>query len=198
MSNTAIDLFIHSCNNGNIEGVKLAISRGVNSWNYGLYNASFFGHIDIVKLLISKGAHNWNDAFAGACVKGHIEILKLLISKGANNLNEGLHEACIDNNIELVKFLISCGADDYNDGLRRACKEGFTHIVNLLIMDMTNIPQYCIDLSDEQLYLFYKSGVTSSKKYKSYFDKMKRLDKIACEVCEEILIKDLSSIVTSY
>jgi ankyrin repeat protein len=68
------------CIGGNIDVVRLMISRGANNWNYGLYGACEGGHLELANLMISYGANNWDWGLEGACIGGHLELARLMIS----------------------------------------------------------------------------------------------------------------------
>ena len=51
-----------SCENGNLEMVKLMIEKGVTNLNNGLYNACEDGHSEIVEFLLKHGADDVEEA----------------------------------------------------------------------------------------------------------------------------------------
>ncbi len=191
------NLLIRTSFKCDIEGVKIAISKGADNFNDGLTIACANGHKKMVQLMISHGADDFNQGLIEASSCGYIDIVQLMISHGANNFNDGLWCACEGDYIDIVKLMISHGANDLNDRLVGACT-GKTEIINLLVLKMKYIPRCCKNLSREQLYLFYKSGVTPSINYGRQFERMKRVDKEVSILTEELLIRDLSAVISDY
>lgn len=154
------DLLHQSCEEGNIEIVKLLMNYKidvdlVNSEGKTLlYQASRKGYIDIVKLLIEKGANvnlaNDNGEIPLYCayIKGHNQIVELFINNEAitrSSKEKLLFYSCLQGRIETVKLLIENGvnvnADNDGDGtaLELACSAGYIDIANLLIENGANI-----------------------------------------------------------
>lgn len=202
LENGAKDFYgglVGSCQIGNIDIVKLMISHGANQFNEGLKNACYGGNIEIVKLMISHGADDWNGGLLCAVRKGYKEIVKLLLSKNIDNLDNILDNiltlACFHEHIDIVKLIVEKGCNfNWDAALKSAY--GNTEIMTFLILSARTIPSWC-ELSQEQLYLFYKSGIRSVK-YKFYFDYLEKIDYQTFLVCEDILIRDISSVILSY
>lgn len=103
-----------ACLRGHEEIVNLLISKGADSWDYGLHATCRGGHLKIAQLMISKNTKNTGDfdfGLYGACRGGHMELVNLMIFKGANNWNVGLYEACSAGHIEIAQLMISRGAN---------------------------------------------------------------------------------------
>lgn len=121
-----------SCENGNLELVKLLHLKGLDIKNF-LPLACYSQNLELIKFLIEKGADNFNGGFENACCKGNFNIINYLLIKGASNLNEGLKRASRAGHYILVKYLINLGANDFNEALFDACYEDNLDIVELLI-----------------------------------------------------------------
>lgn len=73
-----------ACEHGHRAFVEMIITKGADTWNWGLWWACKGGHRGLVKLMIDKGANEWNGGLRRACRGGHREIAKLMIEMGAD------------------------------------------------------------------------------------------------------------------
>ena len=78
-----------SCLSQNIDSVK-HVMKDASDWNMGLRGACSTGNVDLVKLMLSKGATDLQNSLLRACKSGSIPVIELLIKKGANDWNMGL------------------------------------------------------------------------------------------------------------
>jgi len=125
-----------ACETGNIAKVRIAIERGANYLNGGLYDACEGGYTDIVNLLIQRGATRWDEGLEFAIKGGHIDIVRLIIEKGvhADYLRWDITTACEYGTIDIVKLLFEKGATaDWDNCFDGACRGGQIDIVKLLI-----------------------------------------------------------------
>ena len=122
---------IEAAKNGDLSGVKSALSRGTSSNTKDengttvLTWASYNGHEDVVKLLLDKGAEvdakhstDGRTAMWFASQEGHAEVVKLLLEKGAEVNTKrtttgatSLLLASKNGHIEVVKLLLEKGAE---------------------------------------------------------------------------------------
>jgi hypothetical protein len=128
------DVLAGGCLGGHLDIVHLAIAKGADTYDSGLYYACLNGHLRIAEILISKGARNWYAALSGACERGNRELVKLLISNGACDWESGLHGACRGGHRDLAEWMILNGAADWNSGLVNACQGGHCHIAKWMIL----------------------------------------------------------------
>lgn len=77
------DVLFNACESGNIEMIRLLISRGANAWKMGLDGACIGGHMDIAKMMIEFGANDWDSGLENACVNDNYDIIELMIKNGA-------------------------------------------------------------------------------------------------------------------
>jgi hypothetical protein len=73
-----------------------------HSWYSILDGGCLGGHVDIVNMAITKGAQTYNSGLYYACRGGHRQIAHIMISKGACNLNYALQGACEENQREMA------------------------------------------------------------------------------------------------
>lgn len=71
------------CKIGSVLGATIAMERGADGYDLGLYNACWGGHRDLVDLMITKGAKKWFLGRYGACKGGHNELINMMIGMGA-------------------------------------------------------------------------------------------------------------------
>ena len=95
--------------------------------------------------------------------------------------------------------MIDNGATDFRLPIRQTFLNGHTDIVNLLILKNRRIP---LDLSslltEEQIYLFYKSGVIPSALSERVFVRLQAVDNISSVILSKIMIHELKDLVLSY
>ena len=154
---TPEELLYQSAENNFINGVKIALERGVdinamdsdNFYRTALIKSSIKGHKEIVELLIKKGA-DINDRYRGSTsliissLYGHKDIVELLIQNGADVNSKdkygdtALMSASRHGYKDIVEILLKNGADvniknDYkNTALMVASQNGHKEIVELL------------------------------------------------------------------
>ena len=121
-----------ACRGGNLDLIKLMMTKGANDWNGGLYSACQGGHKEIIELMIAKGAYDWNGGLYSACQGGHKEIVELMIAKGADDYN--LYGGCRGGHKDIVELMILKGAKNLNDGLYGACIGDSKELIKLMIL----------------------------------------------------------------
>lgn len=123
----------HSSAKGDIEGVKLCLSLGVDvnepsRWGWNLANAgetpltaaAKFGRTEVVKYLLANGAKiNQPDGFGDtaiirACFSGDLSLVELLVKEGGDpamtgNNGTAMHMAAALGNVPIMEFLLKSG-----------------------------------------------------------------------------------------
>lgn len=131
-------VFFNICRYCDTDIVKAIIKKKrFRNWNPGLYGACRRGDMETVKLMISKGANDYYEAFIRACIGGNVEIVKLMMSKDVSEFAErwrfGFEKACKKGHFEIVQLLIEKGFDDFYMGFKLACEKGHIKIAQLLL-----------------------------------------------------------------
>jgi serine/threonine-protein phosphatase 6 regulatory ankyrin repeat subunit B len=151
------EALLEAAEKGDIEGVKILLSKGANIDAKGDYRsdtalikAATRGHEEIVRILLTKGAKvNEKDKFGAtslmyAASEGYTKIAEVLIERSAdvnardNYGRTALIDAVNDNQHDIVKILLSKGAEvnaEDNSGATSwvyAAESGYTEIVKLL------------------------------------------------------------------
>jgi hypothetical protein len=71
----------HFAKIGDIRNLKIAIKKGANGWNIGMYGATQEGHFDLVKFFVEKGASNYQPSIYIAKLDGYNDIVEYLTPK---------------------------------------------------------------------------------------------------------------------
>ena len=124
---------IQACRGGNLNLVKLLISKGAHYFDGGLCTACRGGHLTIVHLMLDNGADSYYSGFSNACRGGHWEIMQLMMDKGANNWTEGFYNACSGGHYRIVRLMMDKGVTNWNEGFLNACQGGHKEIVELML-----------------------------------------------------------------
>ncbi|KAF7977627.1 hypothetical protein HWV62_3028 [Athelia sp. TMB] len=147
-----------ACAEGNVEGARLLLDKGVDidvdGGKYGtaLQVASAGGHLEVVKLLLDRkadanvrGERGTASALYEASEAGHLEVAKLLLDKGADANVEGglygtaLQAACVGGYLELVEVLlenkaaVNAGGGKFGTALQASCVGGYVEVARLLL-----------------------------------------------------------------
>lgn len=147
--------FLHACSGGSREIVDIILRRSPHwitnydqdAWQYGLNNASRWGHLPIVKMMVGKGATDYNAALKLAWQGHHKEIMIYLIQKGADNFDNILSYP--ETKEELID-MITKKQFDYRHRFRYVnnieklyteleTKEARIELKDIMIDDLTNI-----------------------------------------------------------
>jgi len=144
------ELLKKSCSIGYLNGIKLALEKGVDpsvNNNYAIEIAAINGHTEIVKLLLTDERVDPSDennfAIIYASENGHTEIVKLLLNDkrvdpSANN-NYAIIYASENGHIDIVRLLLTDERVDSsaydNSAIRYASENGYIDIVKLLLQD---------------------------------------------------------------
>jgi hypothetical protein len=72
-----------ACASGNVNIVRLLMSRGNTRWDDGMQGASEGGHLELVKFMAAQGAANWDTCLDAAAAEDHAIIAQYAISNGA-------------------------------------------------------------------------------------------------------------------
>jgi hypothetical protein len=74
--------FVHACQNGHMDIVKLMIDMGVKSWDDGVHEAISGDHVDIVILISEKGfISKWEKIYKYVEKHRDPKLCKLLIDR---------------------------------------------------------------------------------------------------------------------
>lgn len=113
--------FEYAVINDDIDGVKAAIAKGVDTAeeDCGIHTAASHNYFDIVKLLVERGRFH-NEAVEDAAANGNLEIVEFLLDADSRNLkyvNNALVCAAQTGHSNTVKRLIERGGVDihYDD-----------------------------------------------------------------------------------
>lgn len=131
--------------NGDLETIKSLVNSKIDAdiaFTYACEN----GRIDVVEFAISKGADLWVTGFSKACLKGHVDIVKLVFSKYLEEesdedliielLDDGMFDAGKGGHKGVLLFLNSHYGSNYNPswnaGIMGACEGGHKDIVEFI------------------------------------------------------------------
>ncbi len=174
------------------------------------YSLCRYGKLDQIQDIPSE---HLNDGLDAACLSGHINMVEFLLSKGANDLNRGLYNACIDGNIKIINLLLSKGANDFNRGLDGASYCYLTtkkDIILLMIIkgaaasltslrEEVNISRcYTEDLQFDDIYYLLQHGIKDFKQFNHIANECKKFKTEFSNVINELFIKDVANVITSY
>lgn len=96
---------------GDLEITKLLLQTPYyKDLDWSLYGACRGGNLDIVKLLISKGAKMFNFGLCGAIERGHKHIVNYLVENFEIEPTVGLQSACRSGNKDICQLMIKLGA----------------------------------------------------------------------------------------
>ncbi len=201
------ELLKKSCQLGLLNGVKLALEKGVDPSidnNFAIEYASKNGHLEIVKLLlqderVDPSDHN-NYAIECASKNGHTEVVKLLLQDErvdpSDHRNDAIRYASENGHTEVVKLLLQDKRVDpsanYNYAIRVALEYGYIETVKLLLQD----EKVREKLTDEEIKKYENkiSGLNESvkdlMKGKSDEDILKSIDNLSSE---ELLKKSINN-----
>tara|TARA_R110001599_G_scaffold5250_1_gene26379 strand:+ start:43 stop:666 length:624 start_codon:yes stop_codon:yes gene_type:complete len=90
---------------GDMNLIKLLISKGAKDFSNAMTDAADGGHIDIVKFFMTKGARSFTISMAKAAYSGHLDIVKLMLKNGARNLDLSIGYAATGDHQEILDFL---------------------------------------------------------------------------------------------
>lgn len=119
-------------------------SHSKYDWNLYLRKACRGGNLEIVKLMITKGAFDFTGCLSHAGFGGNVKIVKLLLKKGSTDLYECIYEACKRDKLEIVKFILEntrniknigniINSDHIEKYMDTACEHGSINTVTYLI-----------------------------------------------------------------
>ncbi len=138
------------CRYGNMDNVLLAMQRGANGWDWGLYYSCMYGHLHIVEMMLQR-AHRLSFGLIGACRGGQTALVDLMIRCGSRDWNEGLGGACFGGQRDIAEMMIRNGAKDLRLGLYWACLGKHQQIAEWMISLGAPYCHYCNNKNQPQL-----------------------------------------------
>lgn len=116
-----------------LKNVKVAIKKGADNWNRGMFGGIQGGHPKIIDFFLQQKESDLNMQLYDAAKKGDFDLAESLFKKGANKVNLGLYGAVQSGNLELVRFFVENGADDWDSALYGATKMGHFILIKYFI-----------------------------------------------------------------
>jgi hypothetical protein len=137
------DVLVESAQEGDLEGVKMALAAGANASADAepLMWAADGGHADIVEILLANGARVHHAALRQAAKNGHTDIVRILLKAGANvytgkDKSVALRLAAAAGHADIVRILLKAGANEHatnNEALLCAADNGHAETVKVLL-----------------------------------------------------------------
>ena len=151
---------------GDVDMVKVLLSRKVNEYCEPLVMAVFKGHLEVVRELITFGVVVYDYVLYSAASKGYFEILKVMVDKYHLNrlYNEDEQRQCFarlivlavkGSHTKVVKYLLEhrkVVCYDCEPALIKATKKGNLKLVKLLLNTVNVDPQRSIGIATRKGY----------------------------------------------
>lgn len=112
-----------------VDLVEFFISKGANSWKFGLKQAAKGKHMKLIEYFLQKeNVMNIDDGLIGATQSRDKTLIDFFINKGAEDWDSALCAAAKIGDYELVDFFIERGAHEWLDAMSAACLGGHKHL----------------------------------------------------------------------
>lgn len=105
-----------ACRGGHLALAEMIMAKNPNcNFKANLVEACGGGNLDLVKLMISKVNYYLPDLWQIACMFGHLNIVEYIASLEYPDWDMGLIYACANGHLDLAKFMVANGASCWQE-----------------------------------------------------------------------------------